>query len=118
MDCYFDKLGRAITLMEWAALMQDLGYIRIGLSKLGHGPSKKRLSTVWMGLNHSLVDHGPPVIFESMLFQTVTWCELGSWRTSTVEDARATHWNLASRYRMNRRHWRRRSQRAPLANSP
>ncbi|WP_166903861.1 hypothetical protein [Mycobacterium sp. DL440] len=33
-----------------------------------HGDDEVVVSTVWLGLNHSFTDDGPPIIFETMVF--------------------------------------------------
>jgi hypothetical protein len=49
--------------MEWAESMQ--GDRRVAQTFLPNGIC---VSTVWLGLDHSFGDDGPPLIFESMAF--------------------------------------------------
>ncbi len=52
--------------LEWARLFErNLDYRRVAESTL---PNGIRVSTVWLGLDHSFSAVGPPVIFESMAF--------------------------------------------------
>jgi hypothetical protein len=50
--------------LEWARLMEDFPYRRIGDTML---PNGIRVSTVWLGLDHSFGGVAP-LIFESMAF--------------------------------------------------
>lgn len=62
----YDKNGRPITLLQLFELSGDLDYRTIGHweSDDGHW----RISTVWLGTDHSYGRHGPPLIFETMSF--------------------------------------------------
>jgi hypothetical protein len=68
MSLYYDRGGQPISLDEWSKLMEDPEYRRIGLDEIG----PYRVSTVWLGLNHSWssIVGGPdiPIIFETMVF--------------------------------------------------
>lgn len=70
---YTDKFGLPLTLMEWAKLMEDLEYRKVGHTEIGetiaHPPS--RLSTVWLGLNHAFWPKSPPLTFETMRFSLI-----------------------------------------------
>lgn len=61
---YFDRQGRPIPAEEWIRLSSDPAYRRVALTS-GYC---RRISTVWLGLNHQWGD-GPPLIFETMLFR-------------------------------------------------
>ena len=60
---YFDQAGEPMTLMEWVMKFEDDEYQRIAETWVG----KYRVSTVWLGLNHSSLP-GLPLIFETMVF--------------------------------------------------
>ena len=60
----YDRQGNVLELMEWAKLFEDNEYCRIAETIL---PDGKRVSTVWLGLDHQFGD-GPPLIFETMVF--------------------------------------------------
>jgi hypothetical protein len=61
---FYGRDGRSIGRDEWMRQIEDHDHRRIGLDEVGD----THISTVWMGIDHSFWDHGPPVIFESMLF--------------------------------------------------
>lgn len=64
---YFDRSGSPMGLMEWAKKMEDMDYRRIALT---HLPNYRYVSTVWMGLDHSLRLTGAArEIFETMAFE-------------------------------------------------
>jgi hypothetical protein len=52
-------------IREWGAKFKDLAYKRVAETTL---PDGKWVSTVWMGLDHQYAEHGPPLIFETMVF--------------------------------------------------
>jgi len=49
-----------------ASLRIDDSYRMIGLTKTKDGEA--RVSTVWLGFDHSHSEEGPPLIFETMVF--------------------------------------------------
>lgn len=60
---HFDRLGVAISLREWCALVEDpADYKRIDETFVG----RWRISTIWLGIN--AIPWGPPQIFETMVF--------------------------------------------------
>jgi hypothetical protein len=64
----FDRAGNPITHDEWMVLRgddPDKDRMRVGLWLSPDG--EVRVSTVWMGLDHSFGD-GPKEIFETMIF--------------------------------------------------
>jgi hypothetical protein len=66
---YRDRAGNALTLEEWAALIESDRsgtYKRVARTELGDGTY---LSTVWLGLDHQFLPGGPPLIFETMRFE-------------------------------------------------
>lgn len=64
---YFDRSGRPMELMEWAKKMEDRDYRRVALTYL---PNYRYVSTVWLGLDHSLRLTGAArEIFETMAFE-------------------------------------------------
>jgi hypothetical protein len=95
---HFDRSGRRISLAVWVCLCGHPEYKRIARDHIG--PCV--VSTVWLGLDHSLDFDGPPVIFETMVFSNdETWHErlgmaihedLGiQQRYCTEDQARAGH---------------------------
>lgn len=92
---YYDRQGRRITQEESSRLFLAYGN-RVRLT--GVGPSM--VSTVWLGLNHQYGD-GPPLIFESMMFQDSFLEELAD-RYSTEEEAIAGHYRMVQEARKMR----------------
>jgi hypothetical protein len=95
---HFDRSGRRISLAVWAWLGEHPDYKRIARDHVG--PCV--VSTVWLGLDHSIDIDSPPVIFETMVFSNdETWHErlgmaihedLGiQQRYCTEDQARAGH---------------------------
>lgn len=59
----YDRAGRRMPMSEWEGLhMTD--YRRVGDTTVGD----VRVSTIWLGLDHSYTLDGPPLIFETMVF--------------------------------------------------
>lgn len=95
MSDYYDKFGQPIEdVLDWGKLFEDWEYRRIGSTRLWHGA---RVSTVWLGLDHSFGD-GPPLIFETMIFGG-GFGELDMDRYSTFADAVAGHEQMVQRWK-------------------
>lgn len=67
---YFGRKGEPLTLMEYAERHNITEYVRVAYDDI---PPTSRyaasyLSTVWLGLDHSFLSKGPPLIFETMRF--------------------------------------------------
>lgn len=90
---YYDKEGKPLSLYVWAYMFEDMLYRRIGWTEF---PNGAYVSTVWLGLDHSF-GCGPPLIFESMVFDGVHDQE--TVRYSTEAEALAGHDQLAARVR-------------------
>lgn len=63
MPICFDREGRQLDTDAWCKLMNDRDYSIVEQTMVGHF----KVSTVWIGLDHSFGD-GPPLIFETMVF--------------------------------------------------
>lgn len=97
---YYNREGKPITMWEWARLSQLPGYKRIAVTML---PDGRRVSTIWLGLNHSFWPDRPIHIFETMVFSAETHtielgsgprevhAEEGQWRYTTEAEALAGH---------------------------
>lgn len=92
---YFDKQGNPITREQMCELRFDMSdgarvsdYARIGYNTL---LDNVEVSTVWLGINHSFVVQGPPVIFETMVFAPGRDYDQDCIRYCTEEEARAGH---------------------------
>jgi len=64
---WYDREGKLIEddLHGVEKLLRDKEYKRVAETTLADG---KWVSTVWLGLDHSFDDEGPPLIFETMVF--------------------------------------------------
>ena len=61
MTLYYDHQGKPISLVQWAARMEDMSCNRVAETTLADG---KWVSTVWLGRDTGL----PALIFETMVF--------------------------------------------------
>lgn len=64
---WYDKQGNPITLEQASQLRygpDGENYTRVGLTHIG----ETRVSTVWLGLDHSYYHDTKPIIFETMVF--------------------------------------------------
>lgn len=62
---FYDRRGEPIDQVEWVGLIGDMEYKRVG-STLVH--NRYRVSTVWLGLDHSHGFSVLPLIFETCIF--------------------------------------------------
>lgn len=53
--------------------------------------NKKRISTVFLNINHNLCDEGEPLLFETMVFSEGNWSEIYCERYSTWQEAEEGH---------------------------
>jgi hypothetical protein len=85
----FDRQGNPITLEEFVRLFADESYSRVAATLVGTA----LVSTVWLGVDHNFYDDGPPLIFETMVFDAShpSWSEEYVDRYPTEESARAGH---------------------------
>lgn len=100
---YYDRHGRPIDGRMWGQLFARQEYKRVLWTRLRGG---KRVSTVWLGLNHNFHDDGPPLIFETMVFGH-DGDSLVMQRYKTEAMARLGHWLLVREWSYNRRQRRR-----------
>lgn len=82
---YYNKHGVPISMEQWAELFEDFEGRRIARDEVGPWV----VSTVWLGLDHSFLRSGPPLIFETMVFGGVLDDEMD--RYSTLEEAQEGH---------------------------
>ncbi len=61
---YYDRQGQPMNLLDWGRRFEDMEYKIVKQTTIG----EFFISTVWFGLNYSFGD-GPPMIFETMIFQ-------------------------------------------------
>lgn len=91
---YYDRNGEPMDMLDPRTI--DADYKRIDATTL---PDGKWVSTVWLGLNHRW-DDGPPLIFESMLFESEETLggDLDVARYATEAEARAGHADMVARW--------------------
>jgi len=91
---YYLKDGTPIhDTLEWAKLMEDIKYRRVAKTTL---PNKLWVSTVWLGLDHSFLRTGPPLIFETMVFRNSE--SIDETRYSTWAQAKAGHIDMVHKW--------------------
>lgn len=92
MADYYDRDGNPTTVHEWARRFEDTRYKRIAYDETPSGD----ISTVWLGLDHRF-DDGPPLIFETIVFDRDSGNDDNEMRRYATEDeARAGHAELLS----------------------
>lgn len=64
---YYAMNGRPMTQAEWSHAMAR--HITVGWTELRVRGRPFQVSTVWLGLNHNWNPIGPPLIFETMVFE-------------------------------------------------
>ncbi len=90
--------GEHITFCRWASLFEDgnqNGNRIIGKTYIGN---RWWVSTVWLGLDHSF-GHGPPLIFETMVFRPGEWGGHECIRHATLKEAQEAHEATVRRWR-------------------
>lgn len=85
---HYDREGRPLDLWAWASLLEDPAQRHVRKSRIG----PFRVSTIWLGIDHSFGCPGPPLIFETMIFgpedhPLTDWCT----RAPTEEVALSVH---------------------------
>src|SRR6266436_924888 len=85
-----DKVTSTNDIHEWGKWMQTNN------RQIGHDAiNGVKISTVFLGLDHSFMDEGPPVLFETMLFGEGANNE--QWRYSSREMAEEGHAKIKER---------------------
>ena len=98
----YDKDGNPITMEQFSELKfgGDMEYHRVGSDDIG----PYWVSTVWLGMDHNFFGHGPPLIFETMVFLTAErddpehhgLREFDTHRWSTLEEAQKGHQDVCT----------------------
>jgi len=86
---YYAVNGRPMAMMEWARTFEH--YRHIGDDYLRVRGTTYRVSTVWLGLDHSMFWGGPPLIFETMVFTSPARSTDLMMRYSTLRQAQRGH---------------------------
>lgn len=86
---FYDKDGNPISIEELEPLHADYNYRQIGRDHIG----QILVSTVWLGVNHNFSRSGPPLIFETVVFNAPEESMLDDYceRYATEEEAKAGH---------------------------
>lgn len=108
---------RRLTFREVEPLLTDRAYKIVRQTTL----AKPQLfvSTVWLGIDHNFDRRGPPIIFESMVFDEATGAsDLDCRRYATEDQALAGHLEMVAewaqkRKRLSRRRKKRAARRRP-----
>ena len=88
---YYNMDGKPIDMLEWAA-MYERNNRHVGDTEVRFRGHVYRVSTVLLGLDHSFMRGGPPLIFETMVFEDGDMGGLDYMRRySTKEQARRGH---------------------------
>jgi hypothetical protein len=86
---YYAVNGRPMAMVEWARVFGNYRHIGDDILRIrGH---VLRVSTVWLGLDHNWNPHGPPLIFETMVFENGTIFDDFMCRYSTLAQAQRGH---------------------------
>ncbi len=72
-------------VMAWGKMLEDLEARRVGETYV----RGVRISTVFLGMDHSFGTGGPPIVFETMIFGGALDHE--QWRYATWSEAEAGH---------------------------
>lgn len=92
---FYDKNGRRISIRTWSKLIGNLEYKRVDLTIL---PGGYRVSTVWLGMDHSFI-YSRPLVFETMVFPKDSWMGLETDRYETLEEAKKGHKDMVKRWK-------------------
>lgn len=70
---YYDRCSNPIPFGRYVDLIEDHGYVIVQRTPVG---GVWEVSTVWLGYNYQWFD-GPPLIFETMIFEAAESYDLG-----------------------------------------
>lgn len=84
---YYDKKGNKIDGNKWIELLQDDDYRRIARDDI----NSTIVSTVWLGIDHSMRRGGPHFIFETAIFPDNPRLDHEMWCYVTEEEAMESH---------------------------
>ena len=59
-----DEMPRSAAVLEWGRFFNDTDSRRVAETKI----EGIRVSTVFLGIDHNFNSHGPPLLFETMVF--------------------------------------------------
>lgn len=91
---FYDREGRPITMQKWSRMFEDIRYRVVASNNVNN----IWISTIWLGLDLNYGLGGPPLLFETMVFDTdnITrpWRDIEMRRYSTEAEAREGHAEL------------------------
>jgi hypothetical protein len=90
---FYDKQGHPIDIATADRLLGDRDYSRVALTEVtsrADSSVRWRISTVWLGTNHQWGE-GPPLLFETMVFNGDSTADELMDRWSTEEEAKRGH---------------------------
>ena len=93
---FYDMEGNPISLREWSHIFENADR-RIAEDIIVQGEHITRVSTVYLGLDHSTVslerdgESHIPIIFETMMFSSDSDIDTKMWRYATKEQAQKGH---------------------------
>ena len=96
MDLFYDREGKPIPTLEWARLYEDYGYRFLAKDQI---EPDYVLTTIWEGVNHSVLDEGPGPLFVTGLLREDgdELTLLHEWRWETDSEATAGHTDLLAK---------------------
>ena len=98
---YIERDGHvapAVDLEEWSVFMNDNKNKRVDRTDLPWGGW---VSTVFLGIDHSLEEEGPPVLYESMVFADMEMQDMDTERYCTRDEAKAGHEQMVQKWQTN-----------------
>lgn len=84
---WYDRDGEPITLGQWGVLRTRRDYMRVAMTSV----NDMWISTVWIGLAMLSWGDGPPLIFETLIFDEAGDPTRAMWRYATEEQALEGH---------------------------
>lgn len=84
---FYDRQGHPISVEDWEALCANPENHRVATTMIGDW----MVSTVLLGLDYNFLRNGPPIIFETMIFEGGSATDLYTDRYPTEEAALAGH---------------------------
>jgi hypothetical protein len=96
VNIFYNMEGKPISIEEWMISFDTPEARRVASTTL---PNGKWVSTVLLGIDHSFSMKGPPLIFETMVFESKNHLkEVDMERYSTKEEALVGHVRLVENW--------------------
>jgi hypothetical protein len=79
------------SLRKWARWFEEFGNRRVAETQVGD----RRVSTIFLGLDHHFLNSGPPLLFETMVFSpdgSEYQERCSTWQEAEEQHARAIAW--------------------------